>query len=292
MAGAAGGPNLLQNPGFDTGISGWSTQDPDGTVSWDPIHDSFGDPSSGSLTIGALSTSGIPVAATQCVAVTGGEDYVLVADATITAGNPFERFAYLGLFFYPSGDCSGEPAGGGAASNGHQLPANVWAIQSLEVSAPPPARSAHIQLLALDSAVGTLSWEAAFDNVFFGLAVPSGGCVDTPTAMCLADSRFRVEATWRTPNGDSGQAQAVRMTPDTGDLWFFNASNVEAIVKVRNACVPPFNRFWVFTSGLTNVEVDLTVTDTATGAVWTNQTIQGQTYPTVLDTDAFDTCPI
>lgn len=63
------------------------------------------------------------------------------------------------------------------------------------------------------------------------------------------------------------RATPVQLTGDTGYFWFFNASNVELVVKVLDAC--HFGRFWVFAGGLTNVDVDLTVTDTATGAVKT-----------------------
>ncbi len=45
--------------------------------------------------------------------------------------------------------------------------------------------------------------------------------------------------------------------------------NVEVVVKVLNGCSPPFNHYWVFASGLTNVAVELTVTDTQTGEVVT-----------------------
>ncbi|PYQ62998.1 MAG: hypothetical protein DMF53_11555 [Acidobacteria bacterium] len=61
-----------------------------------------------------------------------------------------------------------------------------------------------------------------------------------------------------------GQAQAVKLTDETGYLWFFSATNVELVVKVLDAC--SFNqRFWVFAGGLTNVRVTLTVTDMAKG---------------------------
>ena len=51
------------------------------------------------------------------------------------------------------------------------------------------------------------------------------------------------------------------------------------------------NRYWVFAAGLTNVHVDLTVTDTQTGQIKTYINPQGRTYVTILDTNAFATCP-
>ena len=50
-------------------------------------------------------------------------------------------------------------------------------------------------------------------------------------------------------------------------------------------------RFWVFTAGLTNVNVVLKVTDTKTGAVRTYTNPQNTKYVAVQDTSAFNTCP-
>jgi hypothetical protein len=81
----------------------------------------------------------------------------------------------------------------------------------------------------------------------------------------------------------------VALTGDTGYFWFFNASNVEAVVKVLDACT--FNqRFWVFAGGLTDVQVDLTVTDTASGAVRTWRNPQGTPFQPIQETSAFATC--
>lgn len=114
-------------------------------------------------------------------------------------------------------------------------------------------------------------------------------CTPSPTALCLGgNSRFKVEATFDTGT-QHGQAQAVKLTPDTGYLWFFNESNVEAVVKVLDACTLN-NRFWVFAGGLTNVNAVLTVTDTKTGTVKTYTNPQKTAFAPVQDTDAFATC--
>jgi len=90
--------------------------------------------------------------------------------------------------------------------------------------------------------------------------------------------------------GDPGTAQGVELTPDSGYFWFFDPANVELTLKVLNACSLN-NKFWVFLSGLTDVEVTVTVTDTRTGTVKIYTNPQGQTFKTVLDTGAFGTCP-
>ena len=62
------------------------------------------------------------------------------------------------------------------------------------------------------------------------------------------------------------------------------------IIKVLNACGLN-SKFWVFAGGLTNVQVDLTVTDTQTGAVKTYQNPQSTAFLPIQDTSAFATCP-
>lgn len=113
-------------------------------------------------------------------------------------------------------------------------------------------------------------------------------CTPSATALCLANGRFKVEATFNT-GAQQGQAQVVNLTDETGYLWFFSAGNVEMVVKVLDAC--SFNqRFWVFAGGLTNVQVTLTVTDTQKGTVKTYTNPQGAPFQPIQDTGAFATC--
>ena len=53
---------------------------------------------------------------------------------------------------------------------------------------------------------------------------------------------------------------------------------------------PDFGNFWVFASGLTDVQVNLEVVDTWTGEIWERDTALGEPFPPALDTGAFDTC--
>jgi hypothetical protein len=120
---------------------------------------------------------------------------------------------------------------------------------------------------------------------------PSGPCdPDDPQSLCLVDDRFQVQVDWRTNQGTSGQGTAVRLTPDTGYFWFFNQSNVELVVKVLDTCSFS-NRFWVFAGGLTNVEVDITVTDTQENATKTYHNDLNTPFQPIQDTNAFATCP-
>ncbi|HVT57012.1 MAG TPA: hypothetical protein VHR45_01315 [Thermoanaerobaculia bacterium] len=117
----------------------------------------------------------------------------------------------------------------------------------------------------------------------------ASACAAGPTALCLGNNRFKVEATFQS-GAQSGQAQVVPLTADTGYLWFFGASNVEAVVKVINGCGFS-NHFWFFAGGLTNVNVVVKVTDTQTGTVKTYTNPANTTFLPIQDTSAFSTCP-
>jgi hypothetical protein len=137
----------------------------------------------------------------------------------------------------------------------------------------------------IDGALAT-SWSSI--SRWLTPATP-GACIPGPTTLCLGDNgRFKVQATFDT-GSQQGQAQMVKLTDETGYLWFFSATNVEAVVKVLDAC--SFNqRFWVFAGGLTNVRTAITITDTATQTVKTYTNPQGAAFQPVQDVDAFATC--
>lgn len=116
-------------------------------------------------------------------------------------------------------------------------------------------------------------------------------CTPSATALCLEGGRFRVSARYATRQGLSGDAQVVSLTDQTGYLWFFDAANVEAVVKVLDGCGTN-DRYWVFAAGLTNVEVTLTVTDTQNPTqVRTYVNPQRTPFQPIQDTSAFATCP-
>ncbi len=115
-------------------------------------------------------------------------------------------------------------------------------------------------------------------------------CVAGESTLCLNDGRFRVTSTYRTVGGDAGVGQAVPLTNDSGTFWFFDASNVEVLVKLLNAC-DPFDAFWVFAAGLTDVETTVTVTDTQSGAMRVYENPQSTPFRPITDTAAFETCP-
>lgn len=119
----------------------------------------------------------------------------------------------------------------------------------------------------------------------------AGGCQPSDTRLCLRDGRFAVEATWRDPVGLPGQAKVTEArTGDSGLLWLFRPENWELQVKVLNGC-PVNGRYWVFAAGLTDVRVELTVTDTVSGKSKTYLNPQGTPFAPIQDTATLDVCP-
>lgn len=127
--------------------------------------------------------------------------------------------------------------------------------------------------------------DALLGNLFAALAdlaCPSD-------ALCLQDGRFEVRAFWETAS-DSGIGLPVQLTTDSGYFWFFDAANIEVVVKLLAAC-PVNDRFWFFAAGLTNVEVTLEVTDTSVPQTKGYFNPQGTAFQPIQDTAAFNTCP-
>jgi hypothetical protein len=116
------------------------------------------------------------------------------------------------------------------------------------------------------------------------------GCTTGAEELCLANGRFKVTATFADTEGQSGSAQTVALTDDTGYLWFFASSNVESVVKVIDGCALN-GHYWVFAGGLTNVKVQLTVTDMKTSKSVTYTNPQNTEFQPIQDTSAFATCP-
>lgn len=114
-------------------------------------------------------------------------------------------------------------------------------------------------------------------------------CQADADTLCLQNGRFKVEATWTTSSA-SGVAQVVKLTDETGYLWFFNQTNVEAVVKLLNGCAIN-NRYWIFAGGLTDQGVEIKVTDTLMSVTKTYTNPLGQPWKTITDIEALATCP-
>jgi hypothetical protein len=122
------------------------------------------------------------------------------------------------------------------------------------------------------------------------MAQATAQCVNSASVICLNNGRFRIELRWRKLNDEEGLGMDSGLrTSDSAVLWFFNAANLEMLIKVINACA--FNNyFWVFFAATTDVEFTLTVTDTFTGEINTYFNPLKMAALPVQHTVAFKTC--
>jgi hypothetical protein len=177
---------------------------------------------------------------------------------------------------------------GGSSGSPVMIAGGYVVGQLLGSCGPDPSAGCDVRNATVDGAFS--STYASIATYLQGTPAQPSVCTQDATTMCLSDGRFAVSATWRTSDGQNGNGQAVRLTADTGYFWFFGSSNVEAVVKVINAC--GFSqKIWVFAGGLTNVNVVLTVRDTKSGTVKTYTNPLNTAFQPVQDTSAFATCP-
>ena len=287
-SGAAVAGNLLTNGRFDTGIAPWASgaappkpysHDAQDLTGWEP---------SGSLRLANSNPGfnpGAPLAnvapAIQTVEVLGGRTYAFRARYLIPSGQTSPGTAYAYVVTAPGPNCIG-------AVSFHTLPqgTTVGAVQSItgEITIPAHHQCAQVYLGAFKSQAGG-TFAVLYDEVFFGTPCAAG-----PTTLCLNGARYEIRGTWQFPNGSVGPLRMQQLTNDTGYFYFNNPSNVEAVIKTLNACAGG-QRYWVFAGGLTNVRVDLTVTDTETGARKSYANPLNKPFQPIQDTDAFATCP-
>jgi hypothetical protein len=118
-----------------------------------------------------------------------------------------------------------------------------------------------------------------------------GTCDPSPSTLCLNRGRFQVTAAWRSSGGGQGQAEGTALTADTGLFWFFDAANVELVVKILDACSQPAAGYWLFATGLTDVGVALEVLDTVSGLLRRYESSAGVSFAPIQDTTSFADCP-
>ena len=112
-------------------------------------------------------------------------------------------------------------------------------------------------------------------GILLAVFVEATPCTPSSTALCLSGGRFEAKVTWTDFQGNSGDGQAIPLTPDTGYFWFFTNTNVELVVKVLDGRALN-GYFWVFYGALSNVQYRMTVRDSQTGAVQVYDNPSGQ----------------
>lgn len=145
------------------------------------------------------------------------------------------------------------------------LPGDVAALgqPSSSESAPGPGR---FQAVALGAAAPLPEFPHGQSSA------SAGACESSGERLCLLENRFSVKVSLIDPNvadpaADSERAAMVLpslTTDNTGFFWFFNRENVELAVKVLDGRAINGN-FWLLYGALSDVEYEITVTDTVTG---------------------------
>ena len=150
----------------------------------------------------------------------------------------------------------------------------VWQRRAADPYVPPPA--------------GTDgdSWG------IFGQRLGDPRCAAGSEVLCLGpNGAFEVRVDWKNPaTGETGTGRARPLTGDTGAFWFFDAANLELMVKVLDGRAVN-GHFWLFYGALSNVEYTVTATNTATGEVKTYHNPAGQ-FASRADVDAFAATPV
>ena len=119
-----------------------------------------------------------------------------------------------------------------------------------------------------------------------------GTCEPGEELLCLLENRFSAEVTFVDPNldppdnADRAKVASSLTTANTGFFWFFNQENIELAVKVLDGRAIN-GSFWVLYGGLSDVEYEMKVTDTVTGANAMYENPQGSVCGQV-DIEPFD----
>lgn len=120
----------------------------------------------------------------------------------------------------------------------------------------------------------------------FGQRLGDPRCAPGAEVLCLGpNGRFEVRARWKIPSGEAGTGRGRPISADTGALWFFGPTNLEAMVKILDARAVN-GHFWLYLGSLSNVDYTIIVTDTATGQQRSYHNLAGQ-FASQADTHAF-----
>ncbi|MGH9442497.1 MAG: hypothetical protein ACRD16_09495 [Thermoanaerobaculia bacterium] len=287
VGGTAIAQNLMDNPNFDTNLLLWSTSG--GSAEFDS-RDADGLTTSGSAKITnnlSAAESGQGILGNPCIGVSPGDHYSFGGKFFVPTGQA-SAIDSPALQYFSGTTCTG--ALGGTSPNSPATP-GVWqTVSSDNVTIPDGVQSIRLAAFLSTGNDPSPPLVGYFDDAFLIKGSITAPCVADDTTLCLHGGRYRVNVYWRT-HSDYGDGHGTVLTDDSADYWFFDPTNVELILKVKDACVDPFNHFWVFIAGLTNVEVTVTVIDTHTGVVRTYTNPLDRSYVTALDTNAFATCP-
>lgn len=290
--------NLLPNPGFDSGLSGWNNGPFTSVWSAD---DAAGSPTSGSAEgiQDREEASGGSFLDSPCTPVLAGETYDVGADLRLPTGQTPGRVSFSVRLLSDSRcrDTVTTTDGGRIRST---ETTGQWTSFFSQITIPEGVVAVTFELgMAKNETGGEV--HAFADNVYLCLAGTCGpgagtntdACIRDETTACLLEERFEVRIRWSDFEGHVGSGRVMSFNSERAEsdqsafFWFFQPTNFEMGVKMVDACDPPFERFWVFVSGLTNVGFTVTVRNTSTGELRAYNNPLGNLPTTQADTDAY-----
>ena len=113
-------------------------------------------------------------------------------------------------------------------------------------------------------------------------------CVASASTLCLNEGRFRIRVRYATAEGEDGDPGAgAHLTDDTGYFTFFDPANVEIVAKVLDGCALN-GKYWLYATGLTDLEVELEVADPVTQSRHTFSSPLGEAFSPIANNKAFD----
>jgi hypothetical protein len=166
---------------------------------------------------------------------------------------------------------------------------SIGNITSASASGLPPGFQAWLRI----SSQNACGISAPTSDIFLSDTLPPPlptptVCIPSSTTVC-AFNRFQITVNYRDSAGRSGPA-TVRNSYFDGAEFYFVDNDTDLLVQIVNRCSSN-NRYWVFASGLTNAEAQITVTDTANGSTRQYTNPLGRPFAPINDTSAFATCP-
>ena len=205
---------------------------------------------------------------------------------TVTSGGPTCSNRPRSNFVYSNESPSGEGGVYGGSSGSAIMLGNGQIVgQLLGSCGPDPAAGCDRRNNTLDGAF-SVSFNSLRTHLASTGSTPTP-CVPSSSTICLVNNRFAVRLTYDVGQGPQPMT-AIKYTGESGLFWFVDSGNIEVLLKMINAC--SFNqRFWVYAGGTTDVGVNITVTDSQTGAVKTYNNVRGTKFVTITDGSAF-TC--
>jgi hypothetical protein len=293
--------NLIPDGYFSYGGQAAEWQQPHypvvvGSAAWSEV-DAGGAPGgggSGSLAVTLARRSAFTYYASTCVAVAPDAAYTMAVDVLLAEIPPGQQGrAALELRFFMRENCWGIETPSDAVPVEVTEASPDWQHVATDFVAPHLAAS-----VLLTASVSHGNWpdavdlRAHFDNVSVVGEVPA----DLPPRLYIGGSssaearkgQFAVSATWRAPDGSTGIAQPLRLTADAGGLWFFDPANLEVVVKVLDSCTTGLGEYWwVFIAGMTDLEVEVTITDLFRAETRTYSSPGGAPFQPVVDTSGF-----